>query len=79
VLVWEATIFQPSSNFWRSTVVLPTTFSLEVGKDADHQVRASAKSGLSSLTWMRVGCTNPIALRSGYPLIYMSHGVAASR
>lgn len=52
-------------------VVLPTTFSLEVGKDADHQVRAngeaSAKSGLSSLTWMRVGWTNPTALRSGYP------------
>jgi hypothetical protein len=48
-------------------VVLPTTFSLEVGKDADHQVRASAKSGLSSLTWMRVGWTNPTALESGYP------------
>ena|ERR1700693_1112780 len=40
-------------------VVLPTTFSLEVGKDAEHQVRASAKSGLGSLTWMRVGLDEP--------------------
>jgi hypothetical protein len=43
VLVWEATIFQPSLNFM---VVLPTTFSLEVGKDADHQV--------SVLPWRRL-------------------------
>jgi hypothetical protein len=36
VLEWEATIFQPSSNIWRSMVELHTTFSLEVGKEADH-------------------------------------------
>jgi hypothetical protein len=46
-------------------VVLTTTFSLEVGKDADH----GARSALSSLTWIRVGSTNRIALLSGYPLI----------
>ena len=36
----------------RSMAVLPTTFTLEVGKDADHQVRARARSGFGSLTWM---------------------------
>ena len=69
MLVWEFTIFQPSLNFSRSMVVLPATFGLEVGKDADHQVRARAKSGLSRLTWMRVDWTNPISLLSGYPLV----------
>jgi hypothetical protein len=28
--------------------VLPTTFTFEVGKEADHQVRESARSGLRS-------------------------------
>jgi len=46
-------------------VVFPTTFFLEFGKETDHQVRASAKSGLSSLTWMRAGLMKPMALRSG--------------
>ena len=49
-------------------VVFPTTFCLEFGKDTDHQVRASASSGVSSLIWMRLGSMNPIPLRSGYPL-----------
>jgi hypothetical protein len=48
-------------------VVFPNTFSLELGNEIDHQVRASARSDLRSLNWMRVGWTNPIALRSGYP------------
>jgi hypothetical protein len=70
VLVWETMIFQPLSNFWRFMVVFPTTACLELGKETDHQVSASAKSGFSNLTWMRVGWMNPIALRSGYPLTY---------
>ena len=36
-------------------VVFPTTFCLEFGKETDHQVKASARSGFSSLTWMRLG------------------------
>ena len=35
------------------------------GKTMVHQVRASARSGLSSLTWMRLGWMNPIVARSG--------------
>ena len=61
-------IFQPPSNFWRFIVLLPITSCLELGKEADHHVRASARSGFSSLTWIRVGRMNPIALRSEYPV-----------
>jgi hypothetical protein len=50
ILVWDATIFQPSSNFWRFIVLVPTTVRWEVGKEADHQVRASAKSDFRSFT-----------------------------
>jgi hypothetical protein len=47
---------------------ISTTFCLELGKETDHQVRANARSGFNSLTWMRLGSMNPIILRSGYPL-----------
>src|SRR6202011_1584186 len=52
-------IFQPSSNFWRFIVVSPATFLWELGKLMVHQVRASARSGLSS----RKG--SPDSLRMG--------------
>ena len=39
-------------------VVFPTTVCLELGKETDHQVRASARSGFSNLTWMRSGWMN---------------------
>jgi hypothetical protein len=66
VLVCEAMIFQPSSNFWSFMVLFAITFCLEPGKETDHQVRASARSGFSSLTWMRLGWMNPIAIPAGY-------------
>src|ERR1700737_809199 len=66
---WYETIFQPSSNFWGFMVVFPTTVCLELGKETDHQVRASARSGFNRSTWMRLGWMNPIALRFGYPLM----------
>ena len=61
-------IFQPSSNFWRFMVLFPTTSCLELGKETDHQVRASARSGFSSLTWMRLGWMNPIAVAIRIPV-----------
>src|SRR5271170_2431436 len=72
ILVCEATIFHPSLNFWRFMVLFPTTVCLELGKVTDHQVRANAKSGFNSLTWMRLGWMKPMVLRSGYPLMYES-------
>jgi hypothetical protein len=48
-------IFQPSSDFWRLIAVLPTNFCFEFGKETDHQVRASARSGFRSLILMRLG------------------------
>src|SRR3984893_14639887 len=72
VLECEATIFQAPSIFWRSRVVLPITVVLEVGNVIVHQVRARATSGFRSFPWMRVGWMNPIATRSGYPLMYES-------
>jgi len=50
-------------------VLVPTTFCLELGKETDHQVRANARSGFNNFTWMRLGWMNPIAVRSGYPLM----------
>jgi hypothetical protein len=50
-------------------VLFPTRVCLELGKETDHHVSASARSGFNSLTWMRLGWMNPIALRSGYPLM----------
>jgi hypothetical protein len=37
-------------KLWRFIVVFPATYWLELGKAIVHQVRASARSGLTSLT-----------------------------
>jgi hypothetical protein len=39
-------------------VLFPTTFCLGVGNATDHQVRAIARSGFNSLTWMRLGLSH---------------------
>jgi hypothetical protein len=41
-------------TFGGSSCWFPTTGCLELGKEADHQVRGSATSGFNSLTWMRL-------------------------
>jgi hypothetical protein len=55
VLECAATIFQEPLNFCRFMVVLPTTLCLELGKEIDHQLKTSAKSGFKSLIWIRAG------------------------
>jgi hypothetical protein len=40
-------------------MLFPITSCLEFGKETDHQVSARARSGFSSLTWMRLGWMDP--------------------